>query len=953
MSRASAASAFSEPNGVYPRSAAPTGISRWLIEAARRHPQSGLRWLSGEDSGAFLAYPALLNEAQRILAGLLNRQIAPGSKIALLLERASDFVPAFWACVLGGYLPCPLTPIRNDPERWTGLLAHLRELLEHPLVITTKSLQPEVSGLQSVLLETLRSGLVADPVQFANYDVPVSPDQPALLVLTSGSTGQSKAAVLTHGNLVASMAGKNRCQQLTADDITLNWISFDHVAALLEAHLLPLYVGANQLHIDSNPLLADPLLFLRLIHEYRVSMTFAPNFLLGKITAQLAVRDQQSEGASLFLDLSCLRHIVSGGEANVVTTGKRFLEMLAPLGLRGSALWPAFGMTETCAGSIYSHDFPHGEHDQQFAALGETIQDLQMRVVSGDGRVLPNGQPGELQLRGPMIFTHYYNNEPATRAAFTTDGWFRTGDLGYIDGSRLRLVGRRKDSIIVSGVNYFSHELESALASLSGIDPAYVAAFPTRAADSDTEQLVIAFSPTFPHDDDARLEQLMIAIRNTTVLLWGFRPTMLLPLQKDAFPSKGSLGKTPRGLLRQLLESGAFRTAVTNVTSLSTRAAEAYSAPQGTTQLAIASIFADIFALDPNSLSATLSFFDLGGTSLEIVRLKTLLRERFPDVDVPLAAMLQNSSVRALATYVTADRSPGVVTTRSYDPLVPLQPNGSKTPLFFIHPASGEVLVFAGLASYFVNDRPCYALRAPGFTPGEQFFATFEEMIETYSTAILRRQPRGPYALAGYSYGGPVAFEIAKSLEARGERVAFLACIDGTPTIGDPATPFDLIDSAVVLAFFLGLIDRAGMQTLPALLRDRFPATDSEQCPQRLAEIGSALLQYASRRRLAELELDLSRFIAWIELSHSLVQHGERHVPTGSVDSLSVFYARPMSGSQDDWLEQRLKQWDRYVSSPVRYLEIEGAHHTIFEPRHLANLQALLRAEIQRALGGL
>lgn len=206
----------------------------------------------------------------------------------LLLDQARDFVPAFWACVLGGVIPCPVAPIRHDPIRWQKTLEHIDALLDGPLVITTHALGSDLPGtMQVATLDALRQAHSVPPL------VPVYAarvNDPAVFVLTSGSTGNSKAVVLTHGNLVASMAGKNGRQRLGPDDVTLNWISFDHVAALLEAHLLPLSVGATQIHADSASILADPLLFLRLISDHRISMTFAPNFLFGQINGGLRGR---------------------------------------------------------------------------------------------------------------------------------------------------------------------------------------------------------------------------------------------------------------------------------------------------------------------------------------------------------------------------------------------------------------------------------------------------------------------------------------------------------------------------------------------------------------------------------------------------------------------------------------------------------------------------------------
>jgi acyl-CoA synthetase (AMP-forming)/AMP-acid ligase II/thioesterase domain-containing protein len=928
VSLAPASSALPESEG---EPAQLESIAELLLRAAQWYPRAGVRLVSGE--AALLTYPALLDQARHILGGLQSYGLRPSAKVALLVEGPADFIPAFWACVLGGFVPCPLVAIRNDPERWATHLAHVDSLLDHPLLVTTRAMKGDFPDLNAAELESLRDCARGEP----SYSV--QPTDPAVLVLTSGSTGNSKAVVLTHGNLLASMAGKTQKQQMGATDVTLNWISFDHVAALLEAHMLPLYVGATQLHVDPAAILADPLLFLRIIDRYRVSMTFAPNFLFGQINAALqSAGAADSKSQPLTLDLSSLRHIISGGEANLVETGRRFLDLLAPYGLSGSSLWPAFGMTETCAGSIYSRAFPDCDAHREFASLGEPITGLQMRVVDDLGTPLPAGDSGELQLRGPMIFTHYCNNDAATNAAFTADGWFRTGDLGRIDEGRLSLVGRSKDSIIVSGANYFSHELESVLEKTDGIERSFVAAFPTRPKGADTEQLVVTFATSFPLDDDARLHQLIVAVRNTTILLWGFRPALILPLPKDVFP-KTSLGKIQRAVLRRRLEAGELAVHEAHVAGVTARQLGGYTPPEGPAEIAIAGIYADMFGLDPVTLSTAASFFDLGGTSLDILKLKRKLEQRLGLDNLPIVTILQNPTVRALAARTTPER---LEEKSEYDPIVPLQLSGTKTPLFCVHPGVGEVLVFVNLAKYFVNERPFYALRARGFNEGETYFSTFAEMVGTYVTAIRSRQPHGPYAIAGYSYGGAVAFEIAKVLESQGERAAFVGSFNLPPHIKYRMDELDEVEGAVNLAFFLALIDKNQADELPAKLRAALPVQDP--CEY--------LIRNAPRERLVELDLDLAKFTAWAGLAQSLLTLGRSYVPSGAVESMTVFYAHPLRGTKENWLNNEIKRWDDFTRSPNRYVDVAGEHYTLMGPKHVASFQGVLRAELDRALDG-
>jgi acyl-CoA synthetase (AMP-forming)/AMP-acid ligase II len=744
-------------------------VTDLLLLAAERNPESGILYHFHADAAAgsrLQSYPELVEEARHVLTGLRERGLRPRDKVVLLLERPQEFLPAFWACLLGGAVPVPMAPLGGDPERWAAQLGHVNTLLEQPLVVTSEKLAaelPRVDGLAVAALESLHGAVPAGSLHEAD------PQDIALLVLTSGSTGSSKAVRLSHANLLASMAAKNGRHRLTADDISMNWVSFDHVAALLECHLLPLFAGAGQLHVEPAAVLGRPLEFLRLISAYGVTMTFTPNFLLGQLNP---LADRLAEEGPV--DLSRLRHIVSGGEAVVRATGETFLRRFARYGLSGDVLWPAFGMTETCAGSIYSQDFPRFDQDQEFANLGTPVEGLSIRIADDHDRPLGAGETGELQLKGPMITSGYYRNEEATRAAFTADGWFRSGDLGRLDGGRLTLVGRSKDSVIVNGVNYFSQDIETALSELDDIARSYVAAFPTRAPGSDTEQLVIAFHSETADGDEAALYRVLSAIRAGVVMQWGFRPSLILPLPKDAFP-KTSLGKIQRSLMRKRLEAGAYDQVKQAVDDLVLRRLGGYTPPEGDTEPVIAGIYAELFDTAPETVSATANFFDLGGTSLDILRLRNLVAERLGAKGLQIITVLTAPTVRELAARLSEEAP------RTYDPIVPLQAFGEKTPLFCVHPGVGEVLVFVNLAKYFVGDRPFYALRARGFNPGEKPFESFEEMVATYVRAIRAKQPKGPYAVAGYSYGGAVAFEIAKVLQAQGERVDFVGSFNLPP----------------------------------------------------------------------------------------------------------------------------------------------------------------------------
>ncbi|MFD8495143.1 thioesterase domain-containing protein [Amycolatopsis sp. NPDC059657] len=528
-----------------------------------------------------------------------------------------------------------------------------------------------------------------------------------------------------------------------------------------------------------------------------------------------------------------------------------------------------------------------------------------------------------------MITPGYRDNPDANAASFTEDGWFRTGDLGSMRDGRLTLAGRSKDSIVVNGVNYYSHDLEAVITALPGVEPSFVAAFAIRPPGSDTEELVVAFAADAA--DETALYRVVTAVRDRAAQHWGFRPALVLPLPQEEFP-KTSLGKIQRPLMRRNLESGVYAEHEFAVADLVRRKLGGYTAPEGPTEEILAEVYGQVFGLDPATVSATASFFDLGGTSIDVLRLRRLVEQRLPGTEVTVPQLFGAPTVRLLATRVDAAGD------LPYDPIVPLQTSGSGTPLFCVHPAGAEVLVFVALAKHFTGERPFYALRFRGFGAAEEPFGSWDEMVGCYVDAIRRTQPEGPYALTGYSLGGAIAFDVAKRLEAAGERVDFYCSIDLPPHIPD-IDVFDFACTATNLALFVGLTNVEQLETLPPVLRG---LSHEDQLAH--------LIGLASPARLAELDLDLAQFSEWVHIAHALVTAAKTYEPTDTVEGVTVLYASPLRWTKEDW-SARIHRWDEHSRTPVRYRRVPGEHHTLLGPEFVAAFHQVLDAELKRALG--
>lgn len=354
-----------------------------------------------------------------------------------------------------------------------------------------------------------------------------------------------------------------------------------------------------------------------------------------------------------------------------------------------------------------------------------------MRITDDERNVLGTNQTGNLELSGPAIFRGYFNDPDNTQKSFTKDGWFKTGDNGYItDTNHLVLSGRAKDSIIINGVKYFSHELESALEDchIPGLTPSYTAAFSTWPEGRDGEELVIVFLSTPELEkDDKKFASIVSEISKQAVLYCSKRPIDIIPLPIELLP-KSALGKLSRPKLKKSYEEGKFDLfkAVAKERYSNHRKASRRS-PRTETERVLVELFAEEFGLDKEEVGLSDSLTDMGVDSIRVIRFKNLVQDRLkPDEEIPLISLLQNPSIQGLAEILDGMREP----TKEYNPVVELQSGTSSAPpIFFFHPGLGEILVFLNLSKFF-SDRRVYALRAPGFNPGEEMFSSIDHMTE-------------------------------------------------------------------------------------------------------------------------------------------------------------------------------------------------------------------------------
>jgi fatty-acyl-CoA synthase len=532
-------------------------LTREMSTAARfssRHLTSGT-----VDDPVQLTWREVREQAKRMAGGLAARGIGRHGSVAVLTTDAADIAPLAQAAWLSRAAVTMLqqpTP-RTDLDVWLADTVRATLLIKADVVVIGKqfvsALDPLASeGLVVCTVESLRS---ADPIEFDMSDHAAESDI-ALRQLTSGSTGAPKAVEISHGNLVANAKALRDSLELDIDtDVMASWLPLSHDMGMVIFVCMSMQLGIETVVIPPEQFLKRPLVWAELISKHRATITAGPNFAYSVLARVLERADPGC------IDLSSLRIALNGAEPIHHRDMTAFTAVGARFGLRPTALVPAYGLAEaTLAVSLASaHDQAIIDHisrpalaeahraqpiptdapdAQHVVCVGVPVTGLELRI-SRNGTALAPRQIGAIELRGPMIAENYLTSDGVLPLA--TNGWFDSGDLGYLDEQgRLYVCGRTKDLIVLAGRNLYPHDIERAAEGVDGVRKGCVIAL---RVDADREGFAVLAEVRDPTDDARARISREIAARVSSQV--GHRPHDVL-----LFPA-GALPKTPSGKLRR------------------------------------------------------------------------------------------------------------------------------------------------------------------------------------------------------------------------------------------------------------------------------------------------------------------------------------------------------------------------------------------------------------------
>ena len=396
-----------------------------------------------------LTFGEVRNRAARTATVLLRRGLGPGDRVAVYLANRVEFLDLFIACVQAGLILVPINVLYRDRE-----IAHIIGDAEPALIVTTAAnmgLFPVSAPLVDVAVLAAEAR-AADP--FAERP-PIDGDAPAVLVYTSGTTGRSKGAVLTHNNMVANARSLVDSWRITSDDRYLAVLPLFHVHGLGNGICSWLASGCR----------------MRLVERFDINRAlewfadFQPTLFFGVPTIYVRLLELPPDVAK-----------------NIGATMRLFVSGSAPLPAQvledfrkqfGHTILERYGMTETL---MLTSNLLDGE--RRAGTVGYPLRGVSLSVRDANGSPVAPGAVGEVWVKGPTVFPGYWRNPAATASAFR-DGWFATGDLGQLDADGcLTLRGRATELIISGGFNIYPREIEELLLELDGVREAAVVGAP-------------------------------------------------------------------------------------------------------------------------------------------------------------------------------------------------------------------------------------------------------------------------------------------------------------------------------------------------------------------------------------------------------------------------------------------------------------------------------------------
>jgi amino acid adenylation domain-containing protein len=675
-----------------------------------------------------ISYCELNKRANQLAHYLRKLHVGPEALVGVFLERSIEMVVSLLAVLKSGAAYVPV-----DPEYPLERIAFMVRDADCSALLTTAHLRDRLSAVSCPIIDLNQDLPRIEHEPVANPEPRGTGDSLAYVIYTSGSTGNPKGAMNAHRGIRNRLLWMQTEFPMTSADRVLQKTPFSFDVSVWE-FFWPLISGAH-LVVAKPGGHREPDYLVKLICSREITTSHFVPSMLGAFLAEPEVRDCTS-----------LRQVVCSGEALSLALQQEFFRLLP------ARLFNLYGPTETAVEVTYWECDRHSS--LATVPIGRPVGNTQVYVLDRALQPVPIGVPGELYLGGVQVGRGYWNRPELTAEKFVPDLFsrnpqsrlYKTGDLcRWLPNGTVDYLGRLDFQVKLHGLRIELGEIEAALNRHESVRQSVVIA---HEANGD-KSLVAYIEPR---------NGLPPSVSDLRRHLKKDLPEYMVPSE---FVTMSRLPISPNGKIDRKALPSPERAALV--------AESDFAAPNDTLEQILCHLWATILRIKRVGLHD--NFFELGGHSLLALRLSVEI-EKVCKKRLPLASFLQAPTVAELAAVLRDERS-----LPSWKSLVPIRPGGSRPPLFLMHSHGGNVLEYYPLANLLPEDQPVFGLQARGLDGQIVFGQSIEQIASAYLEEIRMLQPRGPYYLGGFCFGGTVAYEAAQQLLASGEEVALVAMI--------------------------------------------------------------------------------------------------------------------------------------------------------------------------------
>ncbi len=712
-----------------------------------------------------LTYRELRNQVLFVVKTLNARGYHRNDRIAVITPAGPETAVAIIS-VMSGFTAVPLNPQYKEQEYRNYFLQ-----LRVKAVLVQKNTSPDaVKAAHSLNLHIIefipipgKAGKFAlEPPGSGNISEPefALPTDISHVFFTSGTTSRPKIVPLLQKQTSSIQQLHRRTLGIQKTDRCLHIVPYYHGMGIGPPLLSVLLAGGTVICTRE----FIPSDFPLLLREFRPTYYSAGPALHQGILREIKKVPPEA------LKNNSLRFIRSGSAA-LPPHARQELEALL-----GVVMTEAFAMTE--AGEISVNIPPKA------GSVGIPVIE-HLKIVDANGKVLKTHEQGEIMVKGDTVFAGYEDNPDENKAAFI-DGWFRTGDMGYLDEEGyLFYAGRKKELINKGGEKISPAEIDQVLMT----HPSVKQAMAFRIND-----------PVLGEDIAA-----MVVVENQDITKEDLHRYLIDRLIQFKIPKKiffvDEIPKGPTGKLLRYVGTERYHDGSLESLEVPEHTGDTLPSESSLNQERIIQLWKDI--LDIETPLPDDDFFQSGGNSLTAIELLIKIQRNF-HINFPPDTIYRYPTVRQQAQIIAKKTG----TSAYHKLIVPIREGGTLPPLFCLHSIGGWIGTYQNILQFFTQDRPVFGIRAKGLEPGEQPSMTVDEAVRDYTDAIKSVQKEGPYYLLGYSAGAIYAFELACQLQSRGESVIYLGNIDQSvsrqrlpDTVHNPLTGRNRRDSLLKKGF--------------------------------------------------------------------------------------------------------------------------------------------------------